>query len=79
MSNFLLEDPDHVSYSPRDGPDGTCYNLCNLDKVSTSVIFLLEDPDHVSYSLRDGPDGMCYNLCNLDKVSTSVNFFVGGP
>ena len=36
--------PDHVSYSLRDGPDGMCYNLCNLDKVSISIKLFVGGP-----------------------------------
>ena len=52
-----------------------CYNLCNLDKVSTSVNFFVGGPwSCVIFSTRTTRLDTCYNLCNVDKVSTSVKF-----
>ena len=56
VSNCLLEDPDHVSYSLREQPDGIRVTifviLTRCQQVSNC---LLVGPD-MSYSVLDGPD-----------------------
>ena len=57
VSNCLLEGPDHVSNSVRDGQDVMPVTIFVIwTRCQQMSNCLLEGPDHVSNSVRDGPN-----------------------